>query len=477
MNENTASKSRKVTFGEAIVILIVVVAIMFWGTLVAKIPTAMSIVLAATVCGVYGALVLKFSWKELFDNVLKTVNRAMPSVYFLMMGGAVAGTYIACGAVPFMMYWGLKLLHPSALIFVTYVILSIISMSTGRAWATIQTIGLALCGVAVGLGVPIPIVAGAAVSGAFIGDKWTPIGDVQGLTSGLSGIPTVQNFKAMMSTTGLGALIAGVLYLIVGFRYTADSIDVELVAEMLGGLSGEFNLSIITLLPLVFIIGMLMFTKKPIIPVVFGSIALAVVIGMLVQGKGFLEMMNAVWTGAVCDSGVEVIDSMLTKGGVMSFASLIFLLFCAFVFAGFVEEIGVLDAIASKLANSIKSRGPLVLVSSFTTILTVWLTSSVYVSQILNYNMYEKVYEKFGLHRINLARTITDCAPMFGAIVPWSGGAVVAATALGISTWTYMPYVWTCYIPIILGIIYGFVRKSPKYFVPVETVLDGEVAR
>ena len=463
--EKKAREERKVTFIEAVILFLVCVVIMLLGALSWKTDTGANLGICAAIIAAYACFVCRMKFSELVAEAVANVKRAFPSILFIIIVGAVAGSWIACGTVPFLMYWGLKLINPNMLLFITYLVLAIVSMATGQAWSTITSLGVAMGGVAIGLGVPIPLAAGAAVSGAFLGDKWSPISDVPSLNSGISGETTFRIFGHMMPTSGLGALIAGVLYLLVGFKFTADSVDVALTGEMLSGLSNSFNLNFLVLLPLLVMLGLAIFTKLPTTPVVFGSVALAVVVGAIFQKKSIVDMIVACWQGAVVTgSGSETVDTLLTKGGVNSFSSLIILLLVALTFAGFLARAGILDAIMGKMANLIKSRGMLILVSSFTTILLVWCTSSVYVSMILNYNLYLKLYnEKFNLHRINLCRTVGDCAPMFGAICPWSNGAILAATAFDISAWSYLPYVWACYIPIILGIIYGFVGRSKMY--------------
>ena len=457
--------SRKVKFWEALILFFVCVMVMLLGAISWKTATGANLGICAAIVAAYACFVCKIQFNDLIKEAVKNVQRAFPSILFIMIVGAVAGSWIACGTVPFIMYWGLKLINPKMLLFITYLVLAIVSMATGQAWSTITSIGVAMGGVAIGLGVPVPLAAGAAVSGAFLGDKWSPISDVPALNAGISGVSTFRIFSHMMPTSGLGALIAGVLYLIVGFFFTADSVDVALTAEMLNGLSGTFNLNFLVLLPLLVMLALSIFTKLPTTPVVFGSVVLAVITGAIFQHKSIIEMLGACWSGAVVSgSGSEVVDKLLTKGGVSSFASLIILLLIALVFAGFLTRAGVLDAIMEKLSKVIKSRGTLILISSLTSVLMVWCTSSVYVSMILNFTLYQKLYcEKFGLHRINLCRTVNDCAPMFGAIVPWSNGAILASTAFGIPAMSYAPYVWACYIPIILGIIYGYVGKDKMY--------------
>lgn len=357
MKQEKGKSERKVNFIEALILFLLCVVIMLLGALSWGTATGINLAICAALIGAYACFVCRIKFQELMAEAVANVKRAFPSIAFIMVVGAVAGSWIACGTVPYLMYWGLKLINPYMLLFITFLVLAIVSMATGQAWSTITSLGVAMGGVAIGLGVPVPLVAGAAVSGAFLGDKWSPISDVPALNSGISGETTFRIFGHMMPTTGLGALIAGILYLIVGFRFTADSIDVALTAEMLNGLESSFHLSFLVLLPLVVMLALAIFTKLPTTPVVFGSVVLAVFIGAVTQGKTVIEMINACWSGAVVSgSGSETVDKLLTKGGVSSFASLIILLLIALIFAGFLSRTGILDGLMSKMQTVIRNR-------------------------------------------------------------------------------------------------------------------------
>ncbi|MDD4504582.1 MAG: Na+/H+ antiporter NhaC family protein, partial [Clostridiaceae bacterium] len=372
---------RKVTFIEAMVLLIIIVGIMIWTALIAKAPTAMGVLYCAIVCAVYG-IMLGFKWDDMFPNVLDVVKTAMPALYFLMLVGFVSASWIASGTIPYMIYLGLKIIHPSIFLFAAFLLTAIASIVTGSSWAIVTSLGLALGGIATGLGVPLPIAAGAIVSGCFLGDKWSPLSDTPNLSAASTGQNIIKLFTNMIPTSGYGAILAAVAFLVMGFMLpTSSSADTTTVTELMNGLSSNFNFNILLLAPVIFVFIMAAL-KFSILPVLSLGVGMGMVEAMIFQEKTFGALTKIVWNGYVSDTGIKVIDSLLSRGGAMSMAGLVMLLFAAFTFAGLIEKIGVLDAIMEKLLKIINSTGSLILCTLITSIATVYLSSSVYVSII-----------------------------------------------------------------------------------------------
>ncbi|WZL74371.1 Na+/H+ antiporter NhaC family protein [Clostridiaceae bacterium 35-E11] len=454
----TPSTPRKVTFSEAMILLIVIVGIMIWTALIAKAPTAMGVLYCAIVCAVYGIL-LGFKWDDMFVSVLDVVKTAMPALYFLMLVGFVSASWIASGTIPYMIYMGLKIIHPSIFLFAAFLLTAIASMVTGSSWAILTSLGLALGGISTGIGIPLPMAAGAIVSGCFLGDKWSPLSDTPNLSAASTGQHIIKLFANMIPTSGFGAILAGIGFLAMGFILsTSQSADTTAVAELMNGLSSNFNFNILLLIPVIFVFVMAAL-KFSILPVLSIGVGIGMVEAMIFQGKTFAALTGIIWKGYVSETGIEVIDSLLSRGGAMSIAGLVMLLFAAFTFAGLIEKIGVLDAIMEKLFKIIKSTGSLILCSLITSIATVFLSSSVYVSIILNGRMYEKAYKRKGLDIINLSRTITEGSAYFGAMCPWSGGALLVISSLGVAPWSYLPFVFGCWGSLFFTILWGYIGK------------------
>jgi NhaC family Na+:H+ antiporter len=460
---------RKVTFIEAMVLLIVIVGIMIWTALVAKAPTAMGVLYCAIVCAVYG-MILGFKWDNMFPNVLDVVKTAMPALYFLMLVGFVSASWIASGTIPYMIYMGLKIIQPSIFLFAAFLLTAIASLVTGSSWAILTSLGLALGGIATGLGIPLPMAAGAVVSGCFLGDKWSPLSDTPNLSAASTGQNIIKLFKNMIPTSGFGAILAAVGFLVLGFTLPiSNSVDSTPVVQLMEGLSASYNFNILLLVPVIFVF-VAAALKFSILPVLSLGVGLGMVEAMIFQGKTFKALTSIVWTGYVSKTGDKVIDSLLSRGGAMSLAGLILLLFAAFTFAGLIEKIGVLDAIMEKLLKIIKSTSSLIVCTLITSIATVYLSSSVYVSIILNGRMYDKAYRKKNLDIINLSRTITEGSAYFGGMCPWSGGGLLVISSLGVAPWTYVPYVFGCWGALFFTVLWAY---TGKYLPKAEYDKDG----
>ena len=212
---------RKVNLAEAIILLAIFVIIMIYGALWGGFPTAMSVVYCAIVAGIYGCAVLHISWEKMFNNALSVVQSAMPAMYFLMLTGFVSASWIASGTIPYMIYLGLEIISPQIFLFTAFLLCFIASMATGSSWAIVSSVGLALGAIATGLGIPLPIAVGAIVSGAFCGDKWSPLSDTPNLAAAVSGQNILKVFTNLISTSGFGSIIAALIFLVSGSDITS----------------------------------------------------------------------------------------------------------------------------------------------------------------------------------------------------------------------------------------------------------------
>ncbi len=449
---------RQVNFIEAIVLLILIVGIMIWTALIAKTPTAMGVLYCAILCAVYG-MVLGYKWEDLFENVLNVVSTAMPALFFLMLVGFVSAAWIANGTIPYLIYLGLKIIHPKIFLFAAFLLTAISSMVTGSSWAIVTSLGLALGGIGTGLGIPLAMSAGAIVSGAFLGDKWSPLSDTPNLAAASTGQNIIDLFKSMIPTSGIGSILGGIAFLILGFLLPiGDNINMSGISDLMNGLANNFNFNIFLLFPIIFVFIMAAL-KFSILPVLVIGVGIGLVEAIIFQGQTFSSLTNIVWNGYISSTGIEAIDMLLSRGGAMSLAGLVLLLFTAFTFAGIIEKIGVLDIIMEKLLKLVRSEGTLILMTLITSAITVFLSSSVYVSIILNGRMYDKAYKDKNIDTIILSRTLMEGSAYFGGLVPWSGGALLVISSLGVEPWSYIPFVFVNWFCILVTIIWGYTGK------------------
>ncbi|WP_158641019.1 Na+/H+ antiporter NhaC family protein [Lactonifactor longoviformis] len=294
-----------------------------------------------------------------------------------------------------------------------------------------------------------------------MGDKWSPLSDSCNLVAATSGRKSIDVSKSMCATSGGALVISLVLYLLIGFKYSSNT-DISQITEYISQLDASFNMSILALLPLAFVIIMVIL-KFPILPVLFGGVVIGVLEAMIFQGQTLSQMLTTCWSGYVCDSGFEFVDTLFTRGGIVGTADLIMLFFAAVFFAGSAESIGIIDVIVQLLTKLIHTAGSLVAATVATCIGIVFLTSSDYTSIILNNRLYKETYKEIGLDGIVLSRTVAESTTTIGAICPWNSSAMVASAAMGVSAFAYAPLSFPTWISIILAIIFAFAGKfTPK---------------
>lgn len=309
------------------------------------------------------------SWDGMEQRFLKVIKIGLPAIIILMGVGMLIGAWIIAGTVPTILYYGFSIFTPSSFLVSVCIICAIISLATGTSWGTVGTVGLAMMGIGLGLGIPAHFVGGAIVSGAFFGDKMSPLSDTTNLTPAAAGIDLWEHIKGMLPTTVPAMITAVLLYAWIGSSYGSDSVDMTSIEAIKASLASNYNLSVITLLPAVVVIGAAIM-KMPAIPTVLVGVVIAAVIAIFMQGVGLHDVFNVLQNGFKSETGLEVVDQLLSKGGVMSMTWVVTLTIFALAFIGSLEHYGTLKAIMGKLNKVIKTRFGLVL-SSYASVLSV----------------------------------------------------------------------------------------------------------
>ena len=414
------------------------------------IPLVTAAVVAAIVAALSG-----YHWQEIQDGIVNTIKLSMSAILILMIIGMIIGTWILAGIVPTMIYYGLKLISPSVFLVATAVICSIVSLATGSSWTTAGTVGIALIGVGEGFGIPLPMVAGAIISGAYFGDKMSPLSDTTNLAPAMAGSKLFDHIRHMVYTTGPSLAIALILYGILGLKYRQTEIDLEGIRTILNGITTQFNITPLLLLPPLLVIAMVIL-RIPAIPGLIGGTALGALFAGIFQGSGLTEIVKAAHYGFVSGSGVEAVDSLLTRGGMDSMMWTVALILCAMSFAGVLEGTGMLKEIALKILPIAKSTGSLVTATILTCIGTNIIAGDQYLSIVLPGRIYKKIYDERGLKPKNLSRVLEDGGTLTSSLIPWnSGGAFMWAT-LGVYPLAYAPFAFLNLINPLISIFYGY---------------------
>lgn len=449
---------RNISFGESVGLLVFFVAFFIYAAIVLKLPTGMSVLLCAVIAAAYGMLMLGISWDSFFKSIEHVFQRGIGAILILLFVGIIIGSWLVSGTTPMLIYYGLQIISPGMFLMLAFLICSIVSMATGTGWGIMGSFGVALMGVAMGLGIN-PALAGAAIaSGSYVGDKWSPFSDVPNLNSALTEGTSFDIMKAETPSTVPGIVGALLFYLFLGLQYRGGEMDYSLITPILETLQSHYTFNLLLLIPPLFVIvaGVL---KFPVLPSLFGSGLIGGFLGIIVQRKSFSEVFTIMYSGFESNTGNEALDALLSGGGLQSMLSLILIIMCAFMFAGIIDRLGILPSILNNATRVATNKGHVVLASILTSILGVYLTSSVYVSCILNSRVWSDVYERVGLRKLHLGVILTEATSPMGLIVPWSGGALLMVSLFNLQWYEYAPYLVYYWISLVLLIVFAYTGK------------------
>lgn len=428
------------------------------------------LIMASCVAGII-SLILGNKWKDVETGFINTIQMSMQAILILMIVGALVGCWILSGTVPTMIYYGLKILSPAIFLVATCIICAIVSLATGSSWTTAGTVGIALIGVGVGLGIPTPQIAGAIISGAYFGDKMSPLSDTTNLAPAMAGTNLFVHIRHMFYTVTPSIIIALIVFAILGFKYAGKPLDVAQLNEIFAGLEASGSLNPILLLPPVLVI-VLVVKKMPAIPGLLCGIAAGAILAVLVQGANFGDIVNVLNDGYTSETGVLMVDELLTRGGVQGMMYTVSLIMCAMVFGGIMEQSGMLGTLAESLLRFAKGTGSLVFVTILSCFLVNLLAADQYLSIVIPGRMYKDEFAKRRLHSKNLSRCLEDCGTLTSPFIPWNTCGAYMSTTLGVSCLAYAPYCVLNYVNPIISIIYGFTGFSMEKLKPEESVLE-----
>lgn len=461
------TEQRKIPFGLAVIPFLAMIITMTFTIIVfdgsPHIPILLGAAVAALVAWASG-----HSWKSIEESIYKGITKVLPAVVILIMVGILISAWIGGGIVATMIYYGLEIISPGFFLAAIMFICAIVTLMMGSSWSTIGTIGVAGMGIGLSMGIPGAMIAGAIVSGAFFGDKMSPLSDTTILASGIAGSKLFEHIRHMLYTTIPGFVIAFIVYFILGAKFAENSINSKDIDAVMNGLQENFVISPwLFLIPLAVIV--LVVKKIPALPALTIGIVLGFLAYIFVQGGHVGDAVNALQGGYHIKSGNKMVDGLMDQGGLDSMMYTVSLAMVAMIFGGIMESTGMLRAIVEqilKLARTGRSLCATTVISSF---LTNVITAEQYISIIIPGRMYSQAYRDKQLHPKNLSRALEDGGTITSPLVPWSTDAVFVLSTLGVSAWAYGPYAVLNYCVPILSIIFSLVGFSVVYTNKVKT--------
>lgn len=419
-----------------------------------------------------------FSWQEMEKAIVNGISLSLGAILILLSVGALIGTWLLSGTVPTMIYYGLQILNPSWFYAASCLICAIVAMSIGSSWTTAATIGVALIGIAQGLDMSLPITAGAIISGAYFGDKISPLSETTNLAPAVSGSELFAHIRYMLWTTVPSILTALILFLFLGFSETSSATD-DTVTKLSTQLAQQFNIGFYNLIPLVILLT-LAIRKFPAFPAVsIGAVAGAVwaVIFQpeLIQrlaGEGvdtFTANLKVVWTaffdGVVIETGNKDLNDLLSGGGMAGMLNTIWLIMCALSFGAVLEHLGMLRKFVDSILAAAKSTGSLIASTVATCIGTNLITADQYMSIVMPGRMYKEEYQRRGLHPVVLSRTLEDSGTITSPLIPWNTCGAYMYSVLLVNPLDYIFYAFFNLINPILAVVYGYLGFKIKKLV------------
>jgi len=435
-----------------------------------------ALMLSAAIAGII-AYRLGFSWTTVKKKIVATIGSAMPSILILLLIGSLAGTWLISGVVPAMIYYGLEIISPKLFLFTAVVVSAIVSVATGSSWSTIATIGVALLGIGRAIGIDEAVVAGAIISGAYFGDKMSPLSDTTNLAPAMAGTDLFTHIRYMVYTTVPTLAITLIIFLIIGFRYdfSGASIDVQNVKM---AIDGTFSTN-----PLLFLVPVILFTviilKVPPLPSLFIGTILGGIFAVIFQPEiirsiaghidnyataSYYSVMKAMFGDVSLVTPDENVNELLSTSGMRGMLDTVWLILSAMVFGGVMESAGLLKRITMPIVKYAKSTGSLVASTVGTCLFFNTTASDQYIAIVVPGRMYRKTYEEKGLKPEVLSRTLEDSGTVTSVLIPWNTCGATQSRVLGVDTWSYAPYAFFNIISPFMTILFAYLNiKIRRY--------------
>ena len=401
---------------EALLALIFVIAVV-----VAAIRTKVGIQMGLAMGGctaIVFALLMGNKWSDIQDTVKRVVGDSATTLLILLSVGMMVGIWIIGGTVPTLLYYGLKICSPNIIVPLTFVLCAITSLFTGTSFGSIATMGLALFGVGTSMGISAPLMAGAVCSGAFFGDKMSPLSDTTNVAADMSGTPLYDHIGSMMYTTVPATVICLVLYTVLGIRNASANADLSNIELILDTLGANFNISVIALVPAVLVL-LTSALKVPAVPAMLGCTAVSGVFACLLQKISLSAMLGAAMNGFSSDTGVAMVDKILSRGGMTSMYSTVAIIILSATMGAVLEKSGVIDSLVNNVLLKAVHKPCGLILSTMVYCYSLLLISGHQVMPIiLGGRTFRPAYDRMGIQSKVLSRTLEDTCTIGAPMVP-----------------------------------------------------------
>ena len=467
-----SSSTKKPSFFIAFVPILVLVALLVLNVKLFEDatggPNQIALVLSAVVAVIVG-IRLGFKWEQLQKGIVDSITSALPAILILLLIGALAGTWMMSGIVPTMIYYGLEVLNPTIFLVAACIVSAIVALATGSSWTTVATVGVALIGIGTALGIGQGMVAGAIISGAYFGDKMSPLSDTTNLAPAMAGTDLITHIRYMSLTTIPSILITLVIFLILGFTIETKESS-EGVGAMMKAIDAKYFVSpILFLVPAVVVF--LIIKKVKAIPALLIGTILGAIAAIIFQPEiimeiggarddyfsaSYMAVMSSMSMSTEVVTGNADVNSLLGTSGMAGMLNTIWLIVCAMCFGGVMEAAGLLQKITNTVVQYAKSTGSLIATTAGTCIFFNATASDQYLAIVVPGKMFEDIYPERGLAPQNLSRTLEDAGTVTSVLIPWNTCGATQASVLSVATGEYWMYCFFNLISPVMTIIFGY---------------------
>jgi Na+:H+ antiporter, NhaC family len=438
------------------------------------------LILSASVAAVV-AMSLGHKWTDLRAGVVKSIGSAMTAILILLLIGSLAGTWLLGGIVPAMIYYGLQILNPTIFLLAACVVSAVVSLATGSSWSTVATLGVALLGIGRALGIPDGVIGGAIISGAYFGDKMSPLSDTTNLAPAMAGTDLFTHIRYMAWTTIPSISITLIIFLVLGLNKYSGT-EYSDITPILTAIDNTFNINpFLFLVPALVIF--LIIRKTPALPALFIGTLAGAVCALVFQPQiiqqvsgmddrfhvaAYIAIMKSMYTQISVNTNHEMVNSLLETGGMRGMLNTVWLIICAMIFGGIMESSGLLHRITESVIKLAHNTGSLVASTAGTCVFFNITASDQYLSIVVPGRMFAETYRERGLKPQNLSRTLEDSGTVTSVLVPWNTCGATQATVLGVPTLTFLPYCFFNIISPFMTIIFAYLNIRISRFKPGE---------
>lgn len=459
----------------AFLIGMIVLNVYLFGDSASSGPNQIALLLSGIFVALLGHLFLRLRYREIETRAIKSIVLAMEAILILMVVGCLIGLWILSGIVPTMIYYGIQILTPVIFLPLVCLVCSIVSLAVGSSWSTMGTVGIAVLGIGRALGFPDPLVAGAIISGAYFGDKMSPLSDTTNLAPGIAGSQLFVHIRHMFYTTVPSYTITLVVFTVISLFYQPEEFHAGSIPEILTGLETQFSVHwLLLVVPLLVIV--LAARGMPALPALTLGALLGAAAALICQPLQFVSdqgvalngyerygvLVMTAYNGFSLESGQEALDTLLSQGGLSGMYDTVALILAAMFFGGAMEATGLMRRIAGAVLHNVRGAGSLIAATIGSTILVNVFLAEQYLAIVLTGRMYRSEYQKRGLDPRNLSRALEDGGTLTSVLVPWNTCGAFAASVLGVSTLAYLPFCFFNLVSPVVAIVMAAVHFGIK---------------